>query len=89
MLEWSTGIVGVTKATLGSEIQNPGRANGVLSYFSLKDKGVAAGSPKDQGRAEEQLRRFARIGDLPPERAFAEFVLCNLVMHLVIMNFLG
>ncbi|GMJ16045.1 DEFENDER AGAINST APOPTOTIC DEATH 1 [Hibiscus trionum] len=27
--------------------------------------------------------------DLPPERAFADFVLCNLVPHLVIMNFLG
>ncbi|KAI6704802.1 hypothetical protein NL676_007764 [Syzygium grande] len=26
--------------------------------------------------------------DLPPERAFADFVLCNLVLHLVIMNFL-
>ncbi|KAJ7532500.1 hypothetical protein O6H91_13G006500 [Diphasiastrum complanatum] len=27
--------------------------------------------------------------DLSPERAFADFVLCNLVLHLVIMNFLG
>ncbi|KAH0448394.1 hypothetical protein IEQ34_022194 [Dendrobium chrysotoxum] len=27
--------------------------------------------------------------DLPLERAFADFVLCNLVLHLVIMNFLG
>ncbi|XP_057768661.1 dolichyl-diphosphooligosaccharide--protein glycosyltransferase subunit DAD1 [Salvia miltiorrhiza] len=27
--------------------------------------------------------------DLPPERAFADFVLCNLVLHLVIVNFLG
>nr|Q9ZRA3.1 RecName: Full=Dolichyl-diphosphooligosaccharide--protein glycosyltransferase subunit DAD1; Short=Oligosaccharyl transferase subunit DAD1; AltName: Full=Defender against cell death 1; Short=DAD-1; AltName: Full=Peadad [Pisum sativum]AAC77357.1 defender against death homolog Peadad [Pisum sativum] len=27
--------------------------------------------------------------DLGPERAFADFVLCNLVLHLVIMNFLG
>ncbi|XP_020527054.1 dolichyl-diphosphooligosaccharide--protein glycosyltransferase subunit DAD1 isoform X2 [Amborella trichopoda] len=27
--------------------------------------------------------------DLAPERAFADFVLCNLVLHLVIMNFLG
>ncbi|CAH9077006.1 unnamed protein product [Cuscuta epithymum] len=27
--------------------------------------------------------------DLPPERAYADFVLCNLVLHLVIMNFLG
>ncbi|KAF3440150.1 hypothetical protein FNV43_RR18428 [Rhamnella rubrinervis] len=27
--------------------------------------------------------------DLPSERAFADFVLCNLVLHLVIMNFLG
>ncbi|TYI91491.1 hypothetical protein E1A91_D03G196500v1 [Gossypium mustelinum] len=27
--------------------------------------------------------------DLPPERAFADFVPCNLVLHLVIMNFLG
>lgn len=27
--------------------------------------------------------------DLPPERAFADFVLINLVLHLVIMNFLG
>ncbi|KAL2483550.1 Dolichyl-diphosphooligosaccharide--protein glycosyltransferase subunit DAD1 [Forsythia ovata] len=27
--------------------------------------------------------------DLPPERAFADFVLCNVVLHLVIMNFLG
>ncbi|KAJ4951732.1 hypothetical protein NE237_028564 [Protea cynaroides] len=26
--------------------------------------------------------------DLPPERAFADFVLCNLVLHLVIMNFI-
>ncbi|KAL4278734.1 hypothetical protein GQ457_03G020900 [Hibiscus cannabinus] len=31
----------------------------------------------------------ALIQDLPPERAFADFVLCNLVLHLVIMNFLG
>ncbi|KAG1331857.1 dolichyl-diphosphooligosaccharide--protein glycosyltransferase subunit DAD1 [Cocos nucifera] len=27
--------------------------------------------------------------DLPPERAYADFVLCNLVLHLVITNFLG
>ncbi|XP_038973868.1 dolichyl-diphosphooligosaccharide--protein glycosyltransferase subunit DAD1-like isoform X2 [Phoenix dactylifera] len=27
--------------------------------------------------------------DLPPERAYADFVLCNLVLHLVVMNFLG
>ncbi|KAK9096906.1 hypothetical protein Sjap_022403 [Stephania japonica] len=27
--------------------------------------------------------------DLPPERAFADFVLCNVVLHLVIMNFIG
>ncbi|KAM1861922.1 hypothetical protein TB2_002312 [Malus domestica] len=27
--------------------------------------------------------------DLAPERAFADFVLCNVVLHLVIMNFLG
>ncbi|KAL2612163.1 hypothetical protein R1flu_023855 [Riccia fluitans] len=27
--------------------------------------------------------------DLPPERAFADFLLCNVVLHLVIMNFLG
>ncbi|KAL1206825.1 Dolichyl-diphosphooligosaccharide--protein glycosyltransferase subunit DAD2 [Cardamine amara subsp. amara] len=27
--------------------------------------------------------------DLAPERAFADFVLCNLVLHLVIINFLG
>ncbi|XP_074564276.1 dolichyl-diphosphooligosaccharide--protein glycosyltransferase subunit DAD1 [Curcuma longa] len=27
--------------------------------------------------------------DLPPERAFADFVLCNLALHLVVMNFLG
>ncbi|KAL6552029.1 Dolichyl-diphosphooligosaccharide-protein glycosyltransferase subunit dad1 [Orobanche gracilis] len=27
--------------------------------------------------------------DLPPERAFADFIFCNLVLHLVIMNFLG
>ncbi|XP_010941773.1 dolichyl-diphosphooligosaccharide--protein glycosyltransferase subunit DAD1 isoform X4 [Elaeis guineensis] len=27
--------------------------------------------------------------DLPPERAYADFILCNLVLHLVIMNFLG
>nr|GMC81712.1 dolichyl-diphosphooligosaccharide--protein glycosyltransferase subunit DAD1 [Ipomoea batatas] len=27
--------------------------------------------------------------DLPPERAYADFVLCNLVLHLVIINFLG
>ncbi|KAK9076021.1 hypothetical protein SSX86_004351 [Deinandra increscens subsp. villosa] len=27
--------------------------------------------------------------DLPPERAFADFILSNLVLHLVIMNFLG
>ncbi|KAK8497138.1 hypothetical protein V6N12_046724 [Hibiscus sabdariffa] len=27
--------------------------------------------------------------DLPPERAFADFVLCNLVLHLVMINFLG
>ncbi|KAJ8561179.1 hypothetical protein K7X08_027369 [Anisodus acutangulus] len=27
--------------------------------------------------------------DLSPERAYADFILCNLVLHLVIMNFLG
>ncbi|MQL93806.1 hypothetical protein Taro_026457 [Colocasia esculenta] len=27
--------------------------------------------------------------DRPPERAFADFVLCNMVLHLVITNFLG
>ncbi|CAM6101039.1 unnamed protein product [Calypogeia fissa] len=27
--------------------------------------------------------------DLSPARAFADFVLCNFVLHLVIMNFLG
>ncbi|KAK4746492.1 hypothetical protein SAY87_012804 [Trapa incisa] len=27
--------------------------------------------------------------DLTPERAYADFILCNLVLHLVIMNFLG
>ncbi|XP_057422068.1 dolichyl-diphosphooligosaccharide--protein glycosyltransferase subunit DAD1-like [Lotus japonicus] len=27
--------------------------------------------------------------DQPPERAFADFVLSNLVLHLVIMNFIG
>ncbi|XP_010505062.1 PREDICTED: dolichyl-diphosphooligosaccharide--protein glycosyltransferase subunit DAD2-like [Camelina sativa] len=27
--------------------------------------------------------------NLAPERAFADFVLCNLVLHLVIINFLG
>ncbi|XP_009366821.2 dolichyl-diphosphooligosaccharide--protein glycosyltransferase subunit DAD1 [Pyrus x bretschneideri] len=27
--------------------------------------------------------------DLAPERAFADFVLCNLVLRSVIMNFLG
>nr|AFK43638.1 unknown [Medicago truncatula] len=27
--------------------------------------------------------------DIAPERAFADFVLCNVVLHLVIMNFLG
>ncbi|CAI0418732.1 unnamed protein product [Linum tenue] len=27
--------------------------------------------------------------DVAPERAFADFILCNLVLHLVIMNFLG
>ncbi|PNY16977.1 defender against cell death [Trifolium pratense] len=27
--------------------------------------------------------------DLAPERAFADFVLCNVVLHLVIINFLG
>jgi hypothetical protein len=32
---------------------------------------------------------FNHLQDLPPERAFADFVLCNLVLHLVIMNFLG
>ncbi|GKC46040.1 hypothetical protein Tco_1063762 [Tanacetum coccineum] len=56
MLEQSTGIVGVTKATLGSEIQNPGRANGVLSYFSLRDEGVAARSLKDQGKKYNTTR---------------------------------
>lgn len=32
---------------------------------------------------------FFHVQDLSPERAFADFVLCNLVLHLVIMNFLG
>lgn len=32
---------------------------------------------------------FTELQDLPPERAFADFILCNLVLHLVIMNFLG
>ncbi|EOA28159.1 hypothetical protein CARUB_v10024348mg [Capsella rubella] len=27
--------------------------------------------------------------DLAPERAFADFVLCNIVLHLIIINFLG
>ncbi|GAU20826.1 hypothetical protein TSUD_120180 [Trifolium subterraneum] len=27
--------------------------------------------------------------DIAPERAFADFVLSNVVLHLVIMNFLG
>ncbi|CAI0473014.1 unnamed protein product [Linum tenue] len=27
--------------------------------------------------------------DVAPERAFADFILCNLVLHLVIMNFMG
>ncbi|XP_058721441.1 dolichyl-diphosphooligosaccharide--protein glycosyltransferase subunit DAD1-like [Vicia villosa] len=27
--------------------------------------------------------------DFAPERAFADFVFCNVVLHLVIMNFLG
>jgi hypothetical protein len=35
------------------------------------------------------LSFFVSVQDLPPERAFADFVLCNLVLHLVIMNFLG
>ncbi|KAG2676729.1 hypothetical protein I3760_12G065800 [Carya illinoinensis] len=34
-------------------------------------------------------RENKEFKDLPPERAFADFVLCNLVLHLVIMNFLG
>ncbi|GKA58912.1 hypothetical protein Tco_0758225 [Tanacetum coccineum] len=37
------------KPRASSRIQNPERANGVLSYFSLTDEGVAAESPKDQG----------------------------------------
>ncbi|KAF3586559.1 hypothetical protein F2Q69_00030373 [Brassica cretica] len=32
---------------------------------------------------------FKYLQDLAPERAFADFVLCNLVLHLVIINFLG
>ncbi|GJY96760.1 hypothetical protein Tco_0513670 [Tanacetum coccineum] len=32
-----------------SRIQNPGRANGVLPYFSLRDEETAARPPKDQG----------------------------------------
>ncbi|KAB5573834.1 hypothetical protein DKX38_001028 [Salix brachista] len=32
---------------------------------------------------------FNQLQDLLSERAFADFVLCNLVLHLVIMNFLG
>ncbi|KAG5228647.1 dolichyl-diphosphooligosaccharide--protein glycosyltransferase [Salix suchowensis] len=32
---------------------------------------------------------FNQLQDLPSEHAFADFVLCNLVLHLVIMNFLG
>lgn len=27
--------------------------------------------------------------DLPPERAFADWVLCSLVLYLVVMNFIG
>eukprot|EP00898_Chlorokybus_atmophyticus_P004183 jgi/Chlat1/4766/Chrsp308S04726 len=27
--------------------------------------------------------------DLAPERAFADYVLCNLVLHLVVVNFIG
>ncbi|XP_020274615.1 UDP-glucose 4-epimerase 4-like [Asparagus officinalis] len=33
-----------------------------------------------------KLQRQQGIQDLPPERAFADFVLCNLILHLVIMN---
>ncbi|GJT11980.1 hypothetical protein Tco_0859022 [Tanacetum coccineum] len=42
-------IVSIGASTLTTDIQNPGRANGVLSYFSLRDEGVAAGYPEDQG----------------------------------------
>ncbi|KAK4368790.1 hypothetical protein RND71_012582 [Anisodus tanguticus] len=42
---------------------------------------------EEEKRKEIKMRQLA--GDLPPERAFADFVLCNLVLHLVIMNFLG
>ncbi|GJR52100.1 hypothetical protein Tco_1402621 [Tanacetum coccineum] len=41
-----------------SRIQNPGQANGVLSYFSLRDEGAAADLLRI--RAEEHLQRFAR-----------------------------
>eukprot|EP00271_Cylindrocystis_brebissonii_P014643 TRINITY_DN36081_c0_g1_i1.p1 TRINITY_DN36081_c0_g1~~TRINITY_DN36081_c0_g1_i1.p1 ORF type:complete len:114 (-),score=19.30 TRINITY_DN36081_c0_g1_i1:625-966(-) len=27
--------------------------------------------------------------DLPPERAFADYVLCSLVLYLVVINFIG
>ncbi|EYU43717.1 hypothetical protein ABFS82_01G109200 [Erythranthe guttata] len=37
-------------------------------------------------QVNKENKEFKDIGQ---ERAFADFVLCNLVLHLVIMNFLG
>ncbi|KHN04847.1 Defender against cell death 1 [Glycine soja] len=39
--------------------------------------------------SQEVNKENKEFKNLAPERAFAEFVLCNLVLHLVIMNFLG
>ncbi|GJS49602.1 hypothetical protein Tco_0599723, partial [Tanacetum coccineum] len=42
-----------------SRIKDPGRANGVLSYFSLRDEGAVAGPPKDQGTPRENPSALA------------------------------
>nr|CAD1831025.1 unnamed protein product [Ananas comosus var. bracteatus] len=53
-------------------------------YFSCVGTAVLAVCLRIQVNKENK-----EFKDLPPERAFTDFVLCNLVLHLVIMNFLG
>lgn len=30
-----------------------------------------------------------KFGSITPERAYADFVICNIILHLVVVNFLG
>jgi oligosaccharyltransferase complex subunit epsilon len=56
--------------------------SGVLSCIGTSVLGVCLRMQVNPANSKE-------FKDLTPERAFADFVLCNLVLHLVIMNFMG